>query len=352
MKSCILTHLGLRPQEDIIHNEASRGQQGGDSILYNELPGNWESGMRKRALVSKFLGSLVGTAVGDALGAPFEGCYRVSIEEIKLAAEKRRILIYTDDTHMMIGVAQSLVRCKGFDGGDMAQTFIRNYELDPFRGYGPGPPRVFQLIKSGEPWDKAALSLYRGGSYGNGAAMRIAPVGVFYHDRPEALEDVTHKSSQITHAHNLGREGAVLQAHAIALATNLEPSSPFSRGDFLARLATYSKEDIYRARLGKMEALLGEKDKGRIVAELGNGIEAFNSVPAAIFSFLLHYDSFSEAVLDAISLGGDTDTIGAMTGAISGAYLGVESIPDAWKEKLEDMSYIEELAKTLHSLKS
>ena len=308
--------------------------------------------MRKPTLVSKFLGSFMGTAVGDALGAPFEGWYRVGIEEIKSAAEKRRILTYTDDTHMMIGVAQSLIRCRGFDGEDMAQTFVRNYELDPFRGYGPGPPRVFRLIRSGEPWDKAAETLYRGGSYGNGAAMRIAPIGVFYHDSPDELEEITHKSSQITHAHNLGREGAILQAHAIALATNLEPSSPFSRSGFLARLATYGREDIYKQRLSKIEALLAEQNKGRIVAELGNGIEAFNSVPTAIFSFLLHYDSFSEAVLDAISLGGDTDTIGAMTGAISGAYLGVESIPDTWKEKLEDMPYIEELAKALWSLKN
>jgi len=308
--------------------------------------------MRKRTLVSKFLGSFVGTAVGDALGAPFEGWYRVGIEEIESAAEKRRILTYTDDTHMMMGVAQSLIRCRGFDGEDMAQTFVRNYELDPFRGYGPGPPRVFQLIRSGEPWDKAAQRLYPGGSYGNGAAMRIAPIGVFYHDSPDELEEVAHKSSQITHAHNLGREGAILQAHAIALATNLEPSSPFSRSGFLARLATYGREDIYKQRLSKIEALFVEQNKGRIVAELGNGIEAFNSVPAAIFSFLLHYDSFSEAVLNAISLGGDTDTIGAMAGAISGAYLGVESIPASWKEKLEDMPYIEELAETLWSLKS
>ncbi len=308
--------------------------------------------MDQRNLGSKFSGSLVGTAVGDALGAPFEGRYRVGIEEIRSATEKRDILIYTDDTHMMIGVAESLIRCGGFDGEDMAQTFVKNYEVDPFRGYGPGPPRVFQLIRAGEPWDKAAGKLYRGGSYGNGSAMRVAPIGVFCHDSLDELEEIAHKSSQITHAHNLGREGAALQAYAIALAANLEPSSSFSRGDFLARLTTYTKEDIYKQRLTKVVALLGEQNKSKVVAELGNGIEAFNSVPTAIFSFLLYYDSFSKAVLYAISLGGDTDTIGAMTGAISGAYLGIESIPDSWKRKLENMPYIEELAKRLWSLKS
>lgn len=308
--------------------------------------------MGERTLVSKFLGSLLGTAVGDALGAPFEGWSRVRIEEIKSVAEKRDVLIYTDDTHMMIGVAESLIRCKGFDGEDMAQTFAKNYEVEPFRGYGPGPPSIFRLIRSGEPWDKAAQRLYGGGSYGNGSAMRVAPIGVFYHDRLHKLEEITHKSSQITHAHILGKEGAALQAYAVALATNLEPSLSFSRSDFLAKLSTYTKQDIYEQRLKKVVALLTEQNKGKIVAQLGNGIEAFNSVPTAIFSFLLHYDSFSEAVLYAVSLGGDTDTIGAMTGAISGAYLGIESIPDSWKEKLENMPYIEELAKELWSLRS
>jgi len=308
--------------------------------------------MGEWTLVSKFLGSLLGTAVGDALGAPFEGWYRVGLEEIESVTERRDILVYTDDTHMMIGVAESLIRCKGFDGEDMAQTFVRNYELDPFRGYGPGPPRIFRLIRSGEAWDKAAQRLYGGGSYGNGSAMRVAPIGVFYHDSLDRLGEVAHKSSQITHAHSLGQEGAALQAYAIALATNLEPSSSFSRSDFLAKLSTYAKEDIYRQRLSRVATLLTEQDKAKIVAELGNGIEAFNSVPTAIYSFLLHHDSFSKAVLYAISLGGDTDTIGAMTGAISGAYLGIESIPDSWKEKLENKPYIEELANKLWSLKS
>ncbi|TET43458.1 MAG: ADP-ribosylglycohydrolase family protein, partial [Dehalococcoidia bacterium] len=83
--------------------------------------------MDQRTLVSKCLGSFLGTAVGDALGAPFEGRYRVGIEEIRSATEKRDILIYTDDTHMMIGVDESLIRCKGFDGEDMAWTFVKNY---------------------------------------------------------------------------------------------------------------------------------------------------------------------------------------------------------------------------------
>jgi len=301
----------------------------------------------EQVLKSKFLGALVGTGIGDSLGAPFEGCREVNFFEIEAIAESQEILTYTDDTHMMIGVAESLVRNRGFAGEDMAYTFIKNYELEPFRGYGPGPPRIFQLIRAGAAWDEVAQGLYHSGSYGNGSAMRIAPIGVFYHDNPAMLREVAYKSSQITHAHQLGKEGAALQAYAVALATSLEPGLAFNRGDFLAKLLSYVADGVYQEKLNRIEALLNRPDRNRVITELGNGIEAFNSVPTAIYSFLSQPHSFAQAILYAISLGGDTDTIGAMTGAISGAYLGFESIPSRWKNKLENRLYIEELAKKL-----
>ena len=308
--------------------------------------------MIKRVLKSKFLGALVGTGVGDALGAPFEGRYRVKPEEVEAIVEKREVLTYTDDTHMMIGVAESLIRTRGFDGKDMTYTFIKNYELEPFRGYGPGSPRIFRAIRAGAAWDIAAQELYHGGSFGNGSAMRIAPIGVFYHDNPVMLTEVAYKSSQITHAHNLGKEGATLQAYAIALMTNLEPLLAIDQGDLLAKLINYVQEAVYKEKLNKIKGLLAEPDKARVAIELGNGIEAFNSVPTAIYSFLTHPNSFAQAVVNAVSLGGDTDTIGAMTGAISGAYLGIESIPGRWEAKLENRLYIKKLAEKLWELKT
>ena len=299
------------------------------------------------ALKSKFLGAFIGTAVGDALGAPFEGYDRVEPEEIETVAERLPVLTYTDDTHMMLGVAESLLRCRGFDGEDMAYTFVRNYEREPYRGYGSGPPRIFRMIRDGVPWDEAAQRLYRGGSFGNGSAMRAAPIGVFYRDNPETLRDVACASSQITHAHTLGREGAALQAYAIALATVLEPSPDFDRADFLSELINFTSEKVYREKLNKIGALMLQPDPEKAVLELGNGIEAFNSVPTAIYCFLSRPDSFAGAISGAISLGGDTDTIGAMTGAISGAYLGVDAIPGQWQGKLENRRYIAELAESL-----
>lgn len=303
--------------------------------------------MIEPALKSKFSGALIGTGVGDALGVLFEGRYQVKPDEIEQVAERRQVLSYTDDTHMMIGVAESLIRAGGFDGEDMAYTFIQNYEREPSRGYGPGPPYIFRLIRAGQDWRKAAQKVYPGGSYGNGSAMRVAPIGVFYHDNPARLREVAYQSSQITHTHNLGREGAALQAYAIALATNLKPSPALNRNDFLAKLTDFTGDKTYRQKLDSIGELLPKPDKSRVMVELGNGIEAFNSVPTAIYSFLLEPDSFAKATLYAISLGGDTDTIGAMTGAISGAYLGIEAIPESWRARLENRSYIEDLAEKL-----
>lgn len=303
--------------------------------------------MIEPAIKSKFIGALVGTGIGDSLGAFFEGRFEVGLEEVEGIAASAEVLTYTDDTHMMIGIAESLVRSRGFDGEDMAHIFVRNYEMEPFRGYGPGPPHIFRLIRAGVAWDEAAQRLYRGGSYGNGSAMRIAPVGVFYHDNPEMLREVAYKSSRITHAHSLGKEGAALQAYAVALATNLEPREDFDRHDFLARLTDFVKDRVYHEKLSLIEELIEKPNRHRVVAELGHGIEAFNSVPTAIYSFLSFPNSYAQAVLNAISLGGDTDTIGAMTGAISGAYLGVDAIPAQWRDRLENGQYIEELGNKL-----
>lgn len=303
------------------------------------------------ALRSKFLGALIGTAVGDALGASLEGWHMVDYNKVQALAEKRSLLIYTDDTHMAIGVAESLIENKGFNGEHMTNTFIRNYDLEPYRGYGPGPPRIFRMLKGGEAWDKAAEKLYGGGSYGNGSAMRIAPIGVFYYDNPDGLREVAYESSRITHAHELGKQGAALQAYAVALATASDPSSLFKSTDFLRGLGNFIQHEVYKEKLKSIQRLIGEEDKTRVVLELGNGIEAFNSVPTAIYCFVSHPRSFEEAVVYAISLGGDTDTIGAMTGAISGAYLGIESIPERWKEKLENRLYIEGLAEKLWRIK-
>jgi poly(ADP-ribose) glycohydrolase ARH3 len=290
-------------------------------------------------LKSKFTGSLVGAALGDFLGS---GGTR-----------------YTDDTAMMIGVAESLIENKGFNADHMAQVFAKNFEAEPWRGYGPGPPRIFQMMKSGLSYEAAAENIYPGGSYGNGSAMRIAPIGLFYCDAPQQLKKVTYQSSRITHTHVLGMEGAALQAYAVALAANAQPKA-LDRNDFLNKLSDFLEADIYKQKLGMIRDLLAKGvDRLTVVNALGNTVEAFNSVPIAIYSFLANA-GFAQTLKYALSLGGDRDTICAMTGAIAGACYGIrdparrepEDIPGEWMGRLENREYIEGLARKLWQIKA
>ena len=230
----------------------------------------------------------------------------------------------------------------------MAKRFADNYFQEPWRGYGPGPPQVFRLVRNGEAWDKANSQIYPGGSFGNGAAMRAAPVGLLFWNNPVKLKEVAYQSSLITHSHILGMEGASLQARAVALAVAENPKKRLDFQYFISRLLDFTTQDVYRTKTKKFGSLLEHPSDGQaVVRELGHGIEAFNSVTTAIFSFLANPKNFESTIFYAISLGGDTDTIASMAGAISGAYLGIGEIPIGWQEKLENRDYILNLSDRL-----
>jgi poly(ADP-ribose) glycohydrolase ARH3 len=294
--------------------------------------------------LAKFIGSLIGTAVGDSLGARFEGA--TGVQTVREIGPR-----YTDDTAMTIGVAESLIENKGFNYWHMAEQFIKNYEREPWRRYGSGPPRIFRMMQSGRMgFGMLDRDLYPGGSFGNGAAMRIAPVGLLYHDDPPSIREISYHVSGITHSHELGLEGAALQACAVALAVLADPQDVRHR-DILGALRLFTRPGPYQEKLKAIIRLLDEKpSKEDIIAQLGNRTEALHSVPTAIYSFLAHKD-LESAVVFAVSLGGDTDTIAAMTGAIAGACYGIENIPDEWRTKVENRELIETLGQKLWDVK-
>ena len=296
---------------------------------------------------TKFIGCMLGAGIGDALGCSFEGSWKRLIRLRDMKFDGR----WTDDTHMMIGVAESLIAKRGFDDRHMLFTFMKNWEEEPWRGYGPGPPRVFRMIKSGVSWSEAAKRLYGGaGSFGNGAAMRVAPIGLLFYDDAERLREIAYRSAELTHTHDLGKEGAAIQAYAVALAVQIEKRE-FEPEAFIDEVIKYARNDIYKEKLEKAKDLLAQGREDDVIRYLGNSVEAFNSVPTAIFCFAKNHEEYAKTVLYAVRLGGDTDTIGAMSGAIAGAYHGEEGIPESWKQKLEKGSYIRSLARDLWRLK-
>lgn len=297
-------------------------------------------------LLEKFKGCLLGLAIGDGIGRPFEGSDLVDPRLVEEVAEREGILRYTDDTEMTLNLAKSLVEKGGFDPEHAARTFALNF--DPTRGYGPNTFHILQAVKEGGDWKRLAQESTGGeGSFGNGAAMRVAPLALVLEG--EEMVQAVRECSRVTHAHPAGIEGAVLQATSIHLALHSEPGS-FNPAGFLEGLEGVVTSEIFRGKLERMKKLLSEPPpQSKIIQELGNGIEAFSSVPTALYCFLSSSD-FREGVLKAVSLGGDADTIGSMTGALLGALLGAKAIPSKWANKMEGREEIENLASKLFFL--
>lgn len=305
--------------------------------------------------LDRFRGALLGTAVGDALGMPVEGWHATSIARQYGAI--REMLparlgrgTYTDDTQMMIALAESMVRCQKVDGEDIANTYVKF--CDPRRGYGGGALRALQRINNGISWRESGMGDFPGGSFGNGGAMRIAPIGIVYGSGDvERLREVVEAAVYCTHTHPLGIDGAVCLARAIGIVAQHDPPSECLSNDAgLKTIHAAVRTDEFHAALDQIAQLLQKTALSveQVVSRLGHGVAAIEAVPAALYAFLAHSQSFEEAVVYAVGLGGDTDTIGAMTGALSGAYLGDSQIPARWLDALEDgkygRSYIAQLA--------
>jgi len=303
-------------------------------------------------LRSKFRGSIFGAAIGDTLGMPVE---KWTIEKIRSELGEVKDMLggrqgppgtWTDDTAMTIAVAESLIECKGFDSSDMRSKFLRHY--DPRRGFGLAVKSALGVLT--EEARKAVQEQLKVVGMWNGSAMRIAPVGLFYYDDPVKLRQASHESSKITHDHMLAHEGAALQAYAIGSLVGVEPGALDPEG-FLHQLEGFVTEDAYKEQLRKaLEMMSQHEDKQGIANSLGNTAHALQSIPTAIYSFVTHREDFRDAVIYAVNLGGDADTIGSMTGALSGAYLGEEAIPSDWRMKVENASYLCQLADELFRL--
>lgn len=300
--------------------------------------------MTKSDLEAKYLGAMIGSALGDAIG---ELAFQYP-ERNKLSAvvESLAELHYTDDTAMAIGLATSLVSRGHLDGQHLGETFRRNFEQEPWRGYATGPPTIFSMVSStGISYTKAAQSLFGGGgSFGNGAAMRIAPLGLFFHDSSEIYQQACG-SAEITHAHPVGKDGAAVQAWAVSRAVRLDSLKEFLPQEFVRGLVDFARTSEIQEKMRLLHKLIDENVPPAVAAkQLGQSVAVQQSMPFAIYSFVSNASSFEDCLYCAIMHGGDRDTLGAMAGAISGAYLGIEAIPSGWRAKLENRETIEKLA--------
>jgi poly(ADP-ribose) glycohydrolase ARH3 len=295
----------------------------------------------------KYLGAMVGSALGDAIGELAFRCpEKQSLYELVDQLEK---LVYTDDTAMAIGLAEAILQKKGIDQQHLGDVFSQNFYREPWRGYASGPPTIFSLVRYyGISYADAAKSLFGGiGSLGNGAAMRIVPIGLFFHNSERLYEEAC-ASAEVTHAHPVGKDGAAVQAWAIAQAVKLDPEKEFPMEIFTQGLIAFARTPEIREKMKLVQILINEEISPHMATDrLGRSVAVDESMPFAIYSFLRYPKSFEDCLFCAILNGGDRDTLGAMACAISGAYLGIEAIPHSWQNKLENRFTIENLASSL-----
>jgi ADP-ribosyl-[dinitrogen reductase] hydrolase len=223
----------------------------------------------------------------------------------------------TDDTLQAVAVAESLVACRGFSGPDLAARLLAGYQVHP-EYYGPTSTRVFSLVEAGVTPGTAARLVHeeRGASRTNGPVMRGPPIGVVYAGR--AVEEVSMVAARLTHFDPVaGAASGFVNRMASELCRGRDREAAY-----LAALADCREPETL--------AVLGEWRTRTPVPSL----DALELAHAAI-TVVMTTTTFTGAVEKAVNMGGDSDTLGAVAGALAGAAYGVGSIPRNWLAPLE-----------------
>lgn len=354
-------------------------------------------------------GAVLAMAIGDALGAVVEGLHaqriadwfgqlrdidqardfyqslseRTDLPSHVVSSHRRRWRmpgLYTDDTQQALLLIESLVQSGKADRHDYAHRIIEclrdtqspDLPLGLFRGCGPGFHEVARRLLAGQSPDATGVD-----SAGNGASMRIPPVGLFYHDNPLEAGRNAVEISILTHRDSR----AILAAASIAMAVSLASQRVYidSRRGFFQEIIDLDKElcieladhpmlaGPVQARLCQqfIEAMENLKPHlvdsyptaANVVSHFASQVSEMYltaespfclcSVLMSFWHFLHFSDSIEEAIVSAVNAGGDTDTIAAMTGAMVGALRGKRAIPGAWLRELVNRQQVELRAKAL-----
>lgn len=292
-----------------------------------------------RDCFSRLAGAALGTMIGDALGMPVEGWTAQAIAQrhgrLQTFLDGRLPAgSYTDDSQMMIAILETLAQQGRLEPQHLAGCFAANFQ--PWRGYGGRIAGVMARLAAGVPWFEAGTD-----SFGNGGAMRVGVLGVAQSHDPAALRQAALDQCRITHHHPQALAASLAQAWAVGLACRLGRQGQVPRQaqvvEEIASIVQYLDPHI-AARLRAMPALpQGQEDQARrlLADTYACDVRAAESMPPALGAFLAA-ESAPQAVVLAVSLGSDTDTLGAMAGALAGAYWGLEAWPSSWLAELEN----------------
>jgi ADP-ribosylglycohydrolase len=240
---------------------------------------------------------------------------------------------FTDDTVMALSILETLAEHREINPDSLAINFAGRY--DAGRGFGPAMHQLLPTIRRHpQSWQTEAAALFRGeGSFGNGSAMRVAPLGAYFADDLQRIAEQARLSSIPTHSHAEAVAGAIAVAVAAGLAWQMKNSAePPDSQEFLQRIHQHLPDSHVRKGIRNAIELGPEASVGAAVARLGNGsaVTAPDTVPFALWCAARYLVSYEAALWATVSGLGDRDTTCAIVGGIVVMYAGVESIPAEW----------------------
>ncbi|MBF0224875.1 MAG: ADP-ribosylglycohydrolase family protein [Desulfobacterales bacterium] len=288
-------------------------------------------------------GLIIGTAVGDSIGLPAEGISKRRNSLLFKGKWKHRFIfkygMVSDDTEHTIFVCKSLLA-----SSNSSESFAKKLSWHLRLWFLSLPPGIgFATLRACIKL-LMGFSFKRSGVYsaGNGPAMRAAPIGAFFSNDQEKIDDFIRCSTIITHTDKRALIGAKAVAYISALIVRENLSKKPSKAKFIGLLSSCDSENEEWNNIIK---LLSEAiDKDMSVAEFadimnqGNGISGyiFHTVPIVLYAWYNHFGDFKKTLSSIFNCGGDTDTTGAIAGALAGAVTGTQGIPNDWIQDIID----------------
>ncbi|MFF9853408.1 ADP-ribosylglycohydrolase family protein [Streptomyces litmocidini] len=282
------------------------------------------------------LDSLSGLAFGDAFG----DCWFGILRREGTAALEARVLPpeplwrWSDDTAQALVLVRELVRGSGeVDQGRLALRFAEAYAEDTHRGYGASMHDVLRRIGAGECWQEVVAGQFGGqGSWGNGAAMRVAPLGAWHSADLDVVIEQAARQSAVSHHHAEAVAAAVAVALAAALATRSRGGPAPARPDFLQAIAARLPDSDVRSGLRIAARMPARTSVQHAAKVLGSGyrMSGPDTAPYALWCAAGHLDDLQEGLWATVAGRGDIDTTCAVVGGVIAARTGTAGLPSAW----------------------
>jgi len=298
---------------------------------------------------------LVGLGIGDALGMPFESRGDAVHKDLPLwdggywtgTHHELPAGHWTDDTEMAVALATSILDIADYQPPEAAVYYRAWYQGTP-HGMGGTTRKAMANLEAGAPWLQSGVEFDDPNRVGNGTAMRVAPIASWFHAEPEYIHAAATNDAMITHR---GPEAA---AGSFAIAWAVHRSLDGTHGprllyEVLEIIRPYKDTKVFQLVELAYELAALSVPPAEAIRRLGRFGNVSQTVATALYCAAWYEDDFAEGVCAAVRGGGDTDTRGAITGAILGARFGLEGIPDRYKSGLYQFETLRKLDAALLS---